>query len=106
MNIKRTAFGGILSRGSTSKFMSNNMPLFYFLFFIGMIYITTAHYSEKRMRNIQALKEDLKVLRWEYMTIKSDLMYNSTYSQVAKTVSGMEMEFSGKLPKKILVKQP
>ena len=58
------------------------------------------------MRNIQALKEDLKVLRWEYMTIKSDLMYNSTYSQVAKTVSGMEMEFSGKLPKKILVKQP
>jgi len=99
----KTLKPGFLKAGSTMRLISKNMPVFYFLFSIGMVYITLALMTEKRVRNIEFLKKDLKELRWEYMSLKSELMYSSTYSQVAKDAFG---EDSGKLehmPKRILV---
>lgn len=85
------------------QFISKNMPVFYFLFAIGMCYITLSLLTEKRVRNIEFLKKDLKELRWEYMTLKSELMYNSTYSQVATKAFGEETGKLDAMPKRILV---
>lgn len=84
-------------------FISKSMPVFYFLFAVAMCYITMALMSEKRVRNIEYLKKDIKELRWEYMTLKSELMYSSTYSQVASKAFGSESKKLDSAPKRILV---
>lgn len=104
MNQIRTARRGFLKAGAALKFLSGNMSMIYFLFLVGMAFITNAHWAEKRMRNIQVMKEEIKELRWEYMTVKSDLMYSSTYSQVAKGVADRELQFCQKVPRKIIVR--
>jgi hypothetical protein len=92
--------------GLGGLFGQNNrmMPTIYCLFILGILYISSAHFVEKRMRNIQALKGELKELRWEYMTVKSDLMFNSTYSQVLGSVSDGEQLKSASIPKRIYVR--
>lgn len=83
--------------------IATNMPVLYFWFIIGMVYITISLMSEKRVRNIEGLKKEIKELRWEYMSSKSELMYNSTYTQVAKSVFGDEAKRIDNVPKKIKV---
>jgi hypothetical protein len=102
--IKRfTLRNGFLKAGSAMQFFSRNMRLMYFLFGLGMVYITMALMVEKRIRNIEYLKKDIKEIRWEYMSVKSDLMYHSTYTQVSNSASATFGKQSDTAPKRILV---
>ena len=102
--IKRfTLRSSFLKAGSAMQFFSRNMGLMYFLFALGMFYITMALMVEKRIRNIEFLKKDIKEVRWEYMSVKSDLMYHSTYSQVSSSASNALGKQSDTAPKRILV---
>lgn len=103
MNDSKKLNRRFLKAGSTTRFVAQSMPVFYFLFALGMVYITTALMSEKRMRNIEYLKKDIKELRWEFMSVKAELMHSSTYSQVAHTVIGSELN-NTKAPKRIITK--
>jgi hypothetical protein len=82
---------------------SASMKTVYCLFLIGIFYITSAHFVEKRMRTIHSLKGELKELRWEYMSVKSNLMHSSTLSQVAEAVVDREGIKSTALPRRIVV---
>jgi len=104
MKQRKKLLKAILEAGSPWRQQDGMMPIIYCLFFIGILYISSAHFVEKRMRNIQALKGELKELRWEYMTVKSDLMFSSTYSQVLGAVNSSEQLKSSSIPKRIHVR--
>jgi hypothetical protein len=104
MNLRKTWRNVFPTNGNVMQMMAANMPVLYFLFGVGMLFITISLMSEKRVRNIESLKKEIKELRWEYMSAKSELMYNSTYTQVAKSAFGDEVSTGG-VPKKIRVKK-
>lgn len=102
--IERMKISNVFRRvGDFGRDLSGTMKMVYCLFLIGLFYITSAHFVEKRMRAIQALKSDLKELRWEYMSVKSDLMHSSTLSQVSGAVVDREGIKSSQVPKRIYV---
>jgi len=82
-----------------------NLPFVLFLAFLVLIYIANAHYSERKVRQIQGMKKELKELRWEYMALKSELTFNSRKSQVSRAVEPQGLEPPKGRPKKIVVKR-
>lgn len=87
--------------GNAIKEIGGSLKTMFFLFFIGLVYITSAHFLEKRVRNIYALNKEIKELRWEYMTLKSSLMQGAKLSSVSGAVGGYADLQSVKLPIKI-----
>ena len=81
----------------------NNMGYVFFLVLLTLIYIANAHYSEKKVREIQVVKAELKKLKWEYTAIQSDVMYHSKQSDIVKSLKDQKIELKRLNPKKILV---
>ncbi len=81
-----------------------NLPFVIFIAFLILTYIANAHYSEKTIREIQAKQKELKELRWHYMSVQSDIMYNTKLSQVAEGFPNSNLNAKDKGGKKILVK--
>jgi len=82
-----------------------NLPFILFLGFIGMMYIINAHYSEKKLWQIQKYENEIEELKWEYDAIKANLMYQTKKSEVAKVLGGIGLENSASTPKRIIVKK-
>ena len=87
----------------SASLVLKNLPYILFLSFLMLIYIANAHYSEKKVRAIQHLQKDVRKLRWHYMALQSELMYNSKRSEVAKIVAPLKLEVPRGTPKKIIV---
>ena len=82
-----------------------NLPFLVFLGFIGMLYIMNAHFSEKKLWQIQKYKDEIEELKWEYTSIKADLMFQTKQSEVAKAVEGFGLKNTTATPKRIIVKK-
>ncbi len=84
-----------------------NLSFVLFIGFLGIIYIANAHYSEKKVREIQALQNEIKELRWRYMAARADLMYSLKESEVTKSVEPLGLKpIKGKMKKVIVKKAP
>jgi len=57
-------------------------PFILFLFLLGLIYISNSHIAEKKVRLINKLTKELKELRWEYKSLKAELMYTTRESGI------------------------
>lgn len=86
----------------SAEWIFKNLLFVFFLGFLGVVYIANAHYAEKKVRDIQALQKEVKLLRWEYMQMKSDIMYNYKYSEVANRVENKGLKL--RKPKRIIVR--
>ena len=82
----------------------NNIPYLLFLFGIGIFYIGNSHYAEGGIIGMEKLNNELKELRSEFISTRSELMIVSKQSEVAKAVAPMGIYESVVPPKKILVK--
>ncbi len=80
-----------------------NLPFILFLGLLAAIYIANAHYSEKKIRQIQRLQKDVKELRWNYMSLQSELMYDTKRSEVVKQAEGLKLRMPRNSPKKIII---
>ncbi len=89
----------------SAELIFKNLPYVLFLSFLAMIYIANAHFSEKKVREIQNLQTELKQLRWQYMSLKSELMFDSKRSEVVKSVKPLGLKVNKKKPNKILIKK-
>ncbi len=94
-----TAFGNI-----SAELVLKNLPYVLFIGFLAMVYIANAHYSEKKIREIQRLQAEIKELRWHYMSLKSELMYNSKRSEITKQVAPLGLKPMKGKSKKIVIK--
>jgi len=91
---------GIFSKDMLMKVM----PYIFFLTIIALVYIANSYYAERTIRDIDAITRDLKTLRTEYITGKSELMIVSKQSEVARAVAPQGIKEPVEAPKKIVVK--
>ena len=87
----------------TEENVVNNIPYLGLLFVLGIAYISNSYYAEKNLRDNAKLNRQLKELRSEFISVRSELMFVSKQSEVAKAVSHKGLYESVVPPKKILV---
>jgi hypothetical protein len=81
------------------------LPKILFVMIIGLLYIGNTHYSEKTVRKIDRLQSDVEDLRADYTTLKSDLMFSSKQSEVARKVRMIGLKESLTPPTKIVIEE-
>lgn len=69
------------------RWIVKNIPFFLFLSVLAVIYIYNGHYADKTIRNINQVSKELKELQYEYKTLKSEVMFRSKQSELAKAVA-------------------
>lgn len=89
----------------SAEMVLKNLPFFFFLSFLAIIYIANTHYSERKVTEIQTLEKELKHLSWHYRSLKAQLMYNSKESEVEKSVKSIGLETSLRKPRKIVISE-
>lgn len=83
----------------------NNLPLVLFIALLGIFHVANNHTAENKIRRMSNLEQDIKELRWLYMTSKSELMFRSKQSEVATMVEEMGIKELTKPPYKIEIKE-
>jgi len=92
---------GVLAKGLSSvfsgTFLTNqktikNMPFIVFLACIALLYISNGYYADDKIRQVNKLTNQLKELRTEYIFTKSELMFASKQSEVAKAAEKLGLK--------------
>ncbi len=92
---KKKSFGNYFEIGNMSaSAVLKNLPFVLFLGFLAVIYIANTHFAEKQVRNIQVLQRDVKELKRQYNSIKSELMFESRLSEIGEDVASMGLKKS------------
>ncbi len=81
----------------------NNLPLVLLVAILGLFHVSNTHLAESKIRKINNMEQEIKELRWLYMTSKSDLMYKSKQSEVAKMVKDQGLKELVSPPFKIAI---
>jgi hypothetical protein len=74
------------------RWIVKNVPYFLFLSVLAVGYIYNGHYADKTIRNINTVSRELKELQYEYKTLKSEVMFRSKQSELAKAVAGQGLK--------------
>src|SRR5215213_1126824 len=74
------------------QWIVKNIPFFLFLAVLAVIYIYNGHYADKTIRNISKVSRELKELQYEYKTLKSEVMFRSKQSELAKAVEPLGLK--------------
>jgi hypothetical protein len=103
-------FSGIEKRLRLESYFEEGFPVKYlpkilFVMVLGLLYISNTHYAEKTVRRISVVQAEVEDLRADYTTLKSDLMFASKQSEVARKVKGMGLQESLKPPYKVEVEE-
>ena len=85
--------------------ITQNMPFILFLAVLALIYIANSHLAEKKVRRINKLGREIKELKWEYLNVKSELMFRSKMSEVSKAVEPLGLKELNSPPQKIELKK-
>jgi hypothetical protein len=73
-------------KGINYQWVMKNITFFLFLASLAVIYIYNGHYADKIVRDINKTNKELKELQYEYKTLKSEVMFRSKQSELAKAV--------------------
>jgi hypothetical protein len=83
---------GVLAKGLSSvfggSFLSNEKafemaPFILFLGVLAIFYIANGYYADDKIREVNRTSNEIKQLRTEYISSKSDLMFVSKQSEIA-----------------------
>ena len=68
------------------RWIVKNIGFFLFLAVLAVVYIYNGHYADKLSRDLTRTDKELKELQYEYKTLKSEVMFRSKQSELAKAV--------------------
>ena len=103
---------GVLAKGLSSVFSGSfltrekniqHVPFILFLACLAIMYIANGYYADDKIREVNKVTNQLKELRSEFISTKSELMFASKQSEVAKAVAGLGLKEPVVPPVKILV---
>ncbi len=80
--------GTFLTNEKTLK----HLPFIVFLTIIAVFYIANGYYADDKIREVNRISNQLKELRSEYISTKSDLMFASKQSEVARSVEELGLK--------------
>lgn len=81
------------------------LPLIFYGFLLGVIYVGNTHYYERAARQAGTLEQEIETLRVEFISLKSEYMLASKQSTVAKRVAPLGIIESKEPPLKIKLKK-
>ena len=82
-----------------------NLPFILFITALAIVYIANSSVAERNRRNLARLTEDLKELRYKYISTKSGVMYQSNPSQISEKLRETGIKESTTPPVKIFIKK-
>ena len=68
------------------RWIVKNIPFFLFMAVLAVIYIYNGHSADKTVRQMTRVNRELKELQYEYKTLKSEVMFRSKQSELARAV--------------------
>jgi Bacteriodetes cell division protein (FtsL-like) len=74
------------------QWIVRNVPYFLFLSALAVLYIYNGHYSDNTVKNINKTSKELKELQYEYKSMKSEVMFRSKQSELAKAVEPLGLK--------------
>jgi hypothetical protein len=74
------------------RWIVKNLPFFLFLSVLAIVYIANGHYADNTVRSINKVNRELKELQYEYKTLKSEVMFRSKQSELAKSVEPLGLK--------------
>lgn len=92
---------GVLAKGLSSVFSGTfltsettlkHLPFILFLALLAVFYIANGYYADDKIREVNRISNELKELRSEYISTKSDLMFASKQSEVAKSAEALGLK--------------
>jgi len=86
-------------------FPVRHLPKIIFGMALGLFYIGNTHYAEKTVRKINHVQTEVEDLRADYTTMKSDLMFASKQSEVARKVKQYGLSESLNPPFKVVIEK-
>lgn len=86
----------------TKENLLKQIPFMVFITFLGIFYIANSYNAEKTIIEINRTKKQLEELRYEYITTKSSLMFQSKQSEVAYRLAASEVKESTVPPIKLV----
>lgn len=85
------------------RWITKNLVFFLFLALIGVLYIANGHTSDRTIRDISKLENEIKELQYEYKTVKSEVMLKSEESQIIKAVEKSGLKTNKELPVRVKI---
>ncbi len=98
----KNLFGKIRSWPQLLTWILMNIYFVGFLVFLGILYISLVRHVEGSIYKIGKLNEEVERLRWEYMGLQSELMYERTQSQVVEKMKKKGLSPGKQGPKRII----
>src|ERR1700712_5950115 len=74
------------------QWIVKNIPYFLFLSVLAVMYIYNGHYSDNTVKDINKTSRELKELQYEYKSLKSEVMFRSKQSELAKAVEPLGLK--------------
>ncbi len=75
-----------------NRWIVKNIPFYFFIAAIAVIYIANGHYADKTMRQINNTEKDLKEKEYEFKTVKQEVIFRSKESELAKAVEPLGLK--------------
>jgi hypothetical protein len=85
---------GVFSYGWILK----NLVFFLFVAFLVVLYIANGHEADKYIRDINLADREIKELKYEYKTLKSEEIFRSRQAQVVSAASALGLKLSTQPP--------
>jgi hypothetical protein len=96
---------GVLAGEFLSERGFNYFPFLLYLAFIASIYIANNYLAENKIRKANDLRDDLRELRYEYITGKSELMEASKQSKISLRLNVIGIKENTEPVKSIKIKK-
>lgn len=75
-----------------NKWIVKNIPFYFFISALALIYIANGHYADTAMRKISSTEKHLKEMEYEFKTIKQGVIFRSKGSELAKAVEPLGLK--------------
>ncbi len=74
------------------QWVVRNVPYFLFLSALAVLYIYNGHFSDSTIKSINKTSKTLKEAQYEYKSLKSEVMFRSKQSELAKAVAPLGLK--------------
>lgn len=75
-----------------NRWLVRNIPFYFFLGVLAILYIANGHYADKANREISTIEKNLKEMEYEYKTVKRDVTFRSKESELVKAVEPLGLK--------------
>ena len=80
------------NKNANYSFIVQNIPFFFFLAVMAVLYIFNGHYADKLTRKISKTENNIKELQYEYKSIKSEVIFRSKASELSRAVEPLGLK--------------